>query len=103
MGFLLTGASHYDDQAVVELLDSFAHHLKRLLGDGLTMMRPCRASWSIPLAGGARPCQGEPTARPLHAGAKASQSAAADLRNGECAVARAIARLQTRCEKYRAC
>ena len=34
MGFLLTGASHYDNQAVVELLDSFAHHLKRLLGDG---------------------------------------------------------------------
>src|SRR5712671_7197730 len=29
MGFLLTGASHYDNQAVVELLDSFAHHLKR--------------------------------------------------------------------------
>src|SRR5947209_3289734 len=25
MGFLLTGASHYDNQAVVELLDSFAH------------------------------------------------------------------------------
>src|SRR5947207_6392165 len=34
MGFLLTGASHYDNQVVVELLDSFAHHLKRLLGDG---------------------------------------------------------------------
>lgn len=34
MGFLLTGASHYDNQPVVELLDSFAHHLKRLLGDG---------------------------------------------------------------------
>ncbi len=34
MGFLLSGASHYDNQAVVELLDSFAHHLKRLLGDG---------------------------------------------------------------------
>jgi DDE family transposase len=34
MGFLLTGASHYDNQAVVELLDSFAHHLQRLLGDG---------------------------------------------------------------------
>ncbi len=33
MGFLLSGASHYDNQAVVELLDSFAHHLKRLLGD----------------------------------------------------------------------
>src|SRR5437764_3594188 len=34
MGFLLTGASRYDNQAVVELLDSFSHHLKRLLGDG---------------------------------------------------------------------
>src|SRR5437763_4540187 len=34
MGFVLTGASHYDNQAVVELLDSFAHHLKHLLGDG---------------------------------------------------------------------
>src|SRR5437660_9868435 len=34
MGFLLTGASHSDNQAVVEWLDSFAHHLKRLLGDG---------------------------------------------------------------------
>src|SRR5205085_7544156 len=34
MGSLLTGASHYDNQAVVELLDSFAHHLKHLLGDG---------------------------------------------------------------------
>src|SRR5260370_35964873 len=34
MGFLLTAASRYDNQPVVELLDSFAHHLKRLLGDG---------------------------------------------------------------------
>src|SRR5437870_6108685 len=34
MGFLLTGASRYDNQPVVELHDSFAHHLKRLLGDG---------------------------------------------------------------------
>src|SRR5947207_1443281 len=34
MGFLLTPASRYDNQVVVELLDSFAHHLKRLLGDG---------------------------------------------------------------------
>src|SRR5260370_14264670 len=34
MGFLLTGASRYDNQPVVELLDSCAHHLKRLLGDG---------------------------------------------------------------------
>lgn len=33
MGFVFTGASRYDTQAVVELLDSFAHHLKRLLGD----------------------------------------------------------------------
>ncbi len=34
MGFLLTPANRYDNQPVVELLDSFAHHLKRLLGDG---------------------------------------------------------------------
>src|SRR5512135_2472785 len=34
MGFLLTGASCYDNQPVVELLDSFSHHLKRLLGEG---------------------------------------------------------------------
>jgi hypothetical protein len=34
MGFVLTGASRYDNQPVVELLDSFSHHLKRLLGDG---------------------------------------------------------------------
>ena len=34
MGFLLTPASRYDNQPVVELLDSFSHHLKRLLGDG---------------------------------------------------------------------
>ncbi len=34
MGFLLTPASRYDNQPVVELLDSCSHHLKRLLGDG---------------------------------------------------------------------
>lgn len=34
MGFLLTPASRYDNQPVVELLDAFSHHLKRLLGDG---------------------------------------------------------------------
>src|SRR5437588_7498255 len=34
LGFLLTGASRYDNQPVVELLDSFSHHLERLLGDG---------------------------------------------------------------------
>ena len=34
MGFLLTPAGRYDNQPVVELLDSFSHHLKRLLGDG---------------------------------------------------------------------
>src|SRR5437868_2317034 len=34
MGFLLTPASRYDNQPVVELLDSVSHHLKRLLGDG---------------------------------------------------------------------
>jgi hypothetical protein len=34
MSFLITPASPYDNQAVVELLDSFSHHFKRLLGDG---------------------------------------------------------------------
>src|SRR5947209_10266768 len=34
IGFLLTPASRYDNQPVVELLDSVTHHLKRLLGDG---------------------------------------------------------------------
>ena len=34
MGFLLTPASRYDNQPVVELLDSFSHHLTQLLGDG---------------------------------------------------------------------
>jgi hypothetical protein len=34
MGFLLTPASRYDNQAVVELLDSFSHRLTLLLGDG---------------------------------------------------------------------
>ena len=34
LGFLLTPASRYDNQPVVELLDSFSHHLRRLLGDG---------------------------------------------------------------------
>jgi hypothetical protein len=34
MSFLLTPASPYDNQPVVELLDSFSHHLKHLLGDG---------------------------------------------------------------------
>src|SRR5438874_4648588 len=34
LGFLLTPASRYDNQPVVELLDSVSHHLKRLFGDG---------------------------------------------------------------------
>ena len=34
MGFLLTPANRYDNQPVVELLDSFSHHLQQLLGDG---------------------------------------------------------------------
>jgi hypothetical protein len=33
-GFLLTPASRYDNPPVVERLDSFSHHLQRLLGDG---------------------------------------------------------------------
>jgi hypothetical protein len=34
MSFVLTAANHYDNQPVVELLDSFSHHLKHLIGDG---------------------------------------------------------------------
>src|SRR6266849_5292145 len=34
MGFLVTPASPYDNQVLVELLDSCAHHLRYLLGDG---------------------------------------------------------------------
>jgi hypothetical protein len=34
MGFLLTSARPYDNQAVREVLDAFPHHLKYLLGDG---------------------------------------------------------------------
>ena len=34
LGFLLTPASCYDNQPVVALLDSFAHHLQHVLGDG---------------------------------------------------------------------
>lgn len=34
LGFLLTPANCYDNQPVVELLDSFSHHLTLLLGDG---------------------------------------------------------------------
>jgi hypothetical protein len=34
MGFVVTAANSYDNQPVVQLLDSVAHHLKRLLGDG---------------------------------------------------------------------
>src|SRR5947207_4514010 len=33
MSFLLTPANRHDNQPVVELLDSFSHYLKRLLGD----------------------------------------------------------------------
>ena len=34
LGFLLTPASSYDNQPVVERLASFSHHLQRFLGDG---------------------------------------------------------------------
>src|SRR5947208_10659325 len=34
LGFLLTPANCYDNQPVVELLDSLSHHLTHLLGDG---------------------------------------------------------------------
>lgn len=34
LGYLLTSAAPYDNQPLVELLDSMPHHLKHLLGDG---------------------------------------------------------------------
>src|SRR6267143_2139430 len=34
MNFMLTPANRYDNQPIVEFLDSFSHQLKRLLGDG---------------------------------------------------------------------
>ena len=34
MGFVVTPASPYDNQVLVELLDSCSHHLRYLLGDG---------------------------------------------------------------------
>ncbi len=34
MGFVVTPASPYDNQVLVELLDSCAHHLRSLLGEG---------------------------------------------------------------------
>jgi hypothetical protein len=34
MGFLVTPASPYDNQVLMELLDSCSHHLRCLLGDG---------------------------------------------------------------------
>jgi hypothetical protein len=101
MGFVLTGASHYDNQAVVELLDWFAHHLKRLLGDGAyndaALQNFLEQYRSVKLLAPVKVNQQPIRSR---AGAKAAQSTAAHLRNGECAVARAIALLQTLCEKY---
>jgi len=34
MGFLLTAASHYDTQPVLDVLETFSHRLQHLLGDG---------------------------------------------------------------------
>ena len=34
MGWLLTSAAPYDNQPLIELLDSMPHHLRNLLGDG---------------------------------------------------------------------
>jgi len=101
MGFLLTGASHYDNQAVVELLDSFAHHFTRLLGDGAyndAALQTFLKQYQL----GAGPCsgQGQSTACAFQTSTTAAQPATAHLRNGECATARAIALVQTLCEKY---
>lgn len=34
MGYLLTSAAPYDNQPLIELLDSMPHHLRKLFGDG---------------------------------------------------------------------
>lgn len=34
LGYLMTSAAPYDNQPLIELLDSMPHHLKNLLGDG---------------------------------------------------------------------
>ncbi len=43
MGFMLTGAAAYDNQPVAELLESFQHQLKDLLGDGAYNDGPLQA------------------------------------------------------------
>jgi hypothetical protein len=100
MGFLLTPARPYDNQPVVELLDSFAHHLKRLLGDGAytdaALQRFLEQSHSLELLA----CQGEPTTTAVQAGTTATQPLTLDLRNGQCASASALALVQALCEKY---
>jgi hypothetical protein len=43
LGYLLTGAAPYDNQPLVELLDSIPHRLKHLLGDGAYNDEPLQA------------------------------------------------------------
>jgi Transposase DDE domain len=87
LGFLLTPASRYDNQPVVELLDSFSHHLKRLLGDGAyndaaleSYLAQYRSLQLLAPAKGNQPPK--------------RSKLALDLRNGQRTVARAIALVQ---------
>ena len=95
MSFLLTPANRYDNQPVVELLDSFSHHLKRLLGDGAYNDASCRAFLhhyrSLQLLAPAKSTKSHNVLpRP-----KNSSTASADLRDRQCPIARAIALVQT--------
>jgi Transposase DDE domain len=83
LGYLLTPASRYDNQLVLELLDSFSHHLTRLLGDG-----------AYNDAAFASSCQREPSTTPVAVCSKTAQPLALDRRNGQCPVDRAIALVQ---------
>lgn len=80
LGFLLTPASHYDNQPVVELLDSIDHHLKQLLGDGAyndqVLQEYLEHARLLRLAGSR---QSEPACQALDDGSKGSQSLAFDL------------------------
>ena len=88
LGFLLTPASRYDNQPVVELLDSFSHHLKRLLGDGAyndaALESYLQQYRSLELLAAS---QSDPSAKTGEACSKTAQWLAFDLRNGQCPAA----------------
>jgi hypothetical protein len=101
MGFLLTPANGYDNQPVVDLLDSFAHHLTHLLGDGAyndaVLQGYLEQNRSLHLLAPVKENQPPKRSRVC---SNTAQPLALDLRNGQCSVARAIAPLQALCEEY---